>query len=117
MNTFKIEKYGDTQYQLQFASESGFGTHIICTAAELDQLRELLAPMAWQDRPSGEGKYLWLPYSDMPIKDGQISDVWFRKALNAFVALIEKPEPHIEKCEYFGGLWLKLPDVPVTEGK
>lgn len=112
---FTIETHGDTQYRLQHADPQGNGTYIICAADELAQLRELLAPMAWQEKPSGEGLYFWLPYSDMSIKDGQVSAVWFNKARNAFVALIEKPEPHIEKCEYFGGLWLKLPDLP--EGK
>lgn len=112
MNTFTLLPLGDNQYQLRSAHLSASGIRVIFTADELAQLRELIAPMAWQEKPSGEGLYFWLPYSDMSIKDGQVSAVWFNKARNAFVALIEKPEPHIEKCEYFGGSWLKLPSVP-----
>ena len=108
MNTFKIEKYGDTQYQLQY-TKSGFGTHIICTADELDQLRELLAPMAWQDRPSGEGTCAWQGsngredlFTVIAIPNGMIAEGFCRT---------------IQNFDEFGGLWLKLPDVPETEGK
>lgn len=107
MNTFTIEKYGDTQYKLQCTNKSGFSTHIICTAAELTQLRELLAPMAWQERPSGVGKYAWQGsngredlFDVTAIPNGMIAEGFCRK---------------IQNFDKFGGLWLKLPDVP--EGK
>lgn len=91
MNTFTIEKYGDTQYQLQCANESGFGTHIICTADELAQLRELLAPMAWQ----GNGRD---DLFDVTVTGNLMAAVGFKH--------------YVENFGEFGGLWLKLPDVP-----
>lgn len=111
MNTFKIEKYGDTQYQLQYTSKSGFGTHIICTAEELAQLRELLAPMAWQDKPSGEGKYVWITESgDMrpaliytSVWDGRMKVSWDKGG---------RYDDLYRSGNYPSGLWLKLPDVP-----
>lgn len=104
MNTFTIEKHGDTQYRLQHADSGGNGTYIICTADELAQLRELLAPMAWQDKPSGEGKYAWQDsngredlFDVIAIPNGMIAEGFCRT---------------IQNFDKFGGLWLKLPDVP-----
>lgn len=110
MSIFTIEKYGDTQYQLQCTSESGFGTHIIFTADELAQLRELLAPMAWEAKPSGEGKYVRMPLPHLPYIVSFV-DVW-----DYCGELLANGEGDTAKpVEELGGLWLKLPDVP--EGK
>lgn len=103
MNTFTIEKYGDTQYQLRCANKSGFGTHIICTADELAQLRELLAPMAWQEKPSGEGLYAW---------QGDARDDLFDVTVTGNLMAAVGFKHYVENFGEFGGLWLKLPSVP-----
>ena len=110
MNTFTIEKYGDTQYQLQCTSKSGFATHIICTADELDQLRKLLAPLGWEKEPSGAGKYVRMPFPHLPYIVGFV-DVWeYRGGL-----LANGEGDNARPVKELGGLWLKLPNTP--EGK
>lgn len=113
MNTFTLSPHGETQYRLQHADQSGNGTHIICTAEELAQLRELLAPTAWQDKPSGAGKYVRMPLPDLPYIL-QVKDVF--EHYGEFFA--SNPDDDCSDMPVFalGGLWLKLPDVP-AEGK
>jgi len=110
MNKFTLSPHGE-QHRLQHADQSGNGTHIICTADELAQLRELLAPMAWQDKPSGAGLHVWRGdngcddlFDVSHTANGMIA-VGFSHAVSDLAAIGT------------GGLWLKLPDVPVTEGK
>lgn len=109
MNTFTIEKYGDTQYQLQCANKSGFGTCIICTADELAQLRKLLAPMEWKNEPSGEGRYVYMLSPDLPDTAQFVNIIDWEGII---LASYRDDDDRIVKP---GGLWLKLPDVP--EGK
>lgn len=109
MNKFTLSPHGE-QHRLQHADANGNGTHIICAAEELAQLRELLAPMAWQDRPSGEGTYAWRGsngrddlFDVSHTTNGDMIAVGFSHAVSDF--------------DEFGGLWLKLPNVPETEGR
>lgn len=107
MNTFTLSPHGDTQYQLQHADQSGNGTHIICTADELAQLRELLVPMAWQEKPSETGKYVRMPLPHLPYIVSFV-DVW-----DYHGGLLANGEGDTARpVEELGGLWLKLPDVP-----
>ena len=39
--------------------EARYMARLKAIEGEVESLRELLAPMAWQDRPSGEGTYAW----------------------------------------------------------
>ena len=103
MNTFTIEKHGDTQYRLQHADAGGNGTCIICSADELAQLRELLAPMAWQEKPSGEGLYAW---------QGDARDDLFDVTVTGNLMAAVGFKHYVENFGEFGGLWLKLPNVP-----
>ena len=110
MNKFTLSPHGDNQYQLQHADAGGNGTHIICTADELAQLRELLAPMAWQDKPSGEGKYVRMPFPHLPYIVSFV-DVWDYGDM----VLANGEGDNARPVEDLGGLWLKLPDVPSGE--
>ena len=110
MNKFTLSPHGDNQYQLQHADAGGNGTHIIFTADELAQLRELLAPMAWQARPSGAGKYVRMPFPHLPYIVTFV-DVWdYRGGM-----LANGEGDNARPVEELGGLWLKLPDAPSGE--
>ena len=110
MNKFNLSPHGDNQHRLQHADAGGNGTHIICTADELAQLRELLAPMAWQDKPSGEGKYVRMPFPHLPYIVSFV-DVWDYGDM----VLANGEGDNARPVEDLGGLWLKLPDVPSGE--
>lgn len=106
MNKFTLSPHGE-QYRLQHANANGNGTHIICTADELEQLRELLAALAWRDKPSGEGEYVRMPFPHLPYIVSFV-DVWdYRNGL-----LANGEGDTAIPVEELGGLWLKLPDVP-----
>jgi len=112
MNTFTLSPHGE-QHRLQHADANGNGTHIICTADELAQLRELLAPMAWQDKPSGAGKYVRMPLPDLPYIL-QVKDVF--EHFGDFFASDPDDDNSIDMPVFtLEGLWLKLPDVPSGE--
>ena len=111
MNKFTLSPHGDNQHRLQHADAGGNGTHIICTADELAQLRELLAPMAWQDKPSGAGKYVHMPLPHLPYIVSFV-DVW---DYHGGGLLANGEGDTARPVEDLGGLWLKLPDVPSDE--
>lgn len=104
MNKFTLSPHGE-QYRLQHADANGNGTHIICTADELAQLRELLAPLAWQDKPTGAGKYVWVTEScDIRLT------LIYKSVMNEKVIATWDDG---DRYSYdLSGLWLKLPDVP-----
>ena len=75
---------------------------------ELARLREQFAPMAWQDKPSGAGKYVHMPLPHLPYIVSFV-DVWDYHG----GGLLANGEGDTAKpVEELGGLWLKLPDVP-----
>ena len=77
---------------------------------EVESLRELLAPMAWQDKPSGEGKYVRMPFPHLPYIVSFV-DVWDYGDM----VLANGEGDNARPVEDLGGLWLKLPDVPSGE--
>ena len=107
-----LREKGTRKHEQAKRFEARYMARLKALEDEVESLREQFAPMAWQDKPSSSGLYLWIPHDDMPIPDGQIACVWFSEGRNVFMACIKKPERRVEKYEYFGGLWLKLPDAP-----
>ena len=77
---------------------------------ELARLREQFAPMAWQDKPSGEGKYVRMPFPHLPYIVTFV-DVWDYGDM----MLANGEGGNAKPVEELGGLWLKLPDVPSDE--
>lgn len=78
---------------------------------EVESLRELLAPMAWQARPSGTGKYVRMPFPHLPYIVSFV-DVWdYRGVRYSDFGRGDTARP----VEELGGLWLKLPDAPSGE--
>ena len=65
--------------------------------------RELLAPMAWQEKPSGEGLYAW---------QGDARDDLFDVTVTGNLMAAVGFKHYVENFGEFGGLWLKLPNVP-----
>jgi len=111
VNTFTLSPHGE-QHRLQHADQNGNGTHIVCTEAELAQLRKLLAPLVWEKEPSGAGKYVRMPFPHLPYIVSFV-DVWdYRGGL-----LANGEGDNARPVKELGGLWLKLPAVPATEGK
>ena len=77
---------------------------------EVESLREQFAPMAWQARPSGTGKYVRMPFPHLPYIVTFV-DVWdYRGGM-----LANGEGDNARPVEELGGLWLKLPDVPSGE--
>ena len=77
---------------------------------ELARLREQFAPMAWQDKPSGAGKYVHMPLPHLPYIVSFV-DVWDYGDM----VLANGEGDNARPVEELGGLWLKLPDVPSGE--